>query len=133
MFLPVLKSVKWTKRLTVLLTLLIAKVCQIRMSLVALNIFIVRYIQNIIKIVLKSLIKDFNTILTIVSILFFKTWKKRCFKYYVEIFSNFIKYIQRLCEKTKLWTIINYFSTNIQIWEKGKFPFILIVNIIYRS
>ena len=27
--------------------------------------------------------------------------------------SNLIRYIQRLCEKTKLWTIINYFFKNV--------------------
>ena len=78
------------------------------MSLVTLDIFIVRYIQNIVKIVLKSVIKDCTTFLTIVSILFFKR-KKHIFKCDLQMISNLIRYIQRLYGKTKLRTIINYF------------------------
>ena len=64
---------KITNRFTY--TLLVTEVSQIQMSLVTLDIFIVRYIQNIVKIVLKSVIKDCTTFLTIVSILFFKRKK----------------------------------------------------------
>ena len=72
-----LKITKIPNRFTY--TLLVTEVYQFQMSLVTLDIFIVRYIQNIVKIVLKSVIKDCTTFLTIVSILFFKR-KKHIFK-----------------------------------------------------